>query len=59
MSDKNKEVPEPDKEEVVKTSDINQKKEVKEKTIEEKLKESEEKLKMRSSLVHLILRKKA
>ncbi|MDB9802548.1 nucleotide exchange factor GrpE [Pelagibacteraceae bacterium] len=44
MSDKNKEVPEPDKEEVVKTSDINQKKEVKEKTIEEKLKESEEKL---------------
>ena len=44
MSDKNKEVPEPDKEEVVKTSDINQKEEVKEKTIEEKLKESEEKL---------------
>ena len=44
MSDKNKEVPEPDKEEVIKTSDINQKEEVKEKTIEEKLKESEEKL---------------
>ena len=44
MSDKNKEVPEPDKEEVVKTSDINQKEEGKEKTIEEKLKESEEKL---------------